>query len=681
MVGIALEAEFRWQVEEALIFIVVLLLLSWGISFFIKSIRQYKYRHWSGILLFFVSLVCGLLYTSFRIKSQHIAFFDQNNKTDFYLLQIDSPLIEKNKTYKTQGKVICKGTGENWRTASGKIMIYLQKDSLGKKMEIGDKILINAKPQILVSPKNPDEFDYKKYLNNNQIYHQVYLKTNQWKTIEKNTEWNLFSLADKTRKKLLHKLKKIGVSGDEYAVIAALVFGNKDVLDKNLFQSYASAGAMHVLAVSGLHVGLVFLIFNSLLFFLNRNNTTKTIKSIVLLILLWAYALLTGMSPSVLRAVTMLSFIIIGKIMFRKTNIYNTIAASVFALLLFNPFIINKVGFQLSYLAVIGIIYLQPKIYHLFFFNNKLIDKLWALTAVSLAAQIATFPLGILYFHQFPTYFLISNLFVIPAATIILYLTFLFMVFSWLEPLAFVLGNLLSLFTKLLNYTVAKMEMLPQNQIQGIVISVFEVYLIYGLIIFIIWGLVKKSKVGFGLAFTFIILLLFFAIEKKITNQEQKEILFFSISKETALAITQGDTCHFIASSTLFNNEDKMTFHVQNHLYVLGSPEIVFHDIDSLDNYEGSFLMIKNNFIQAFDQRIYIPNNHSSITNRKIKVDAYILRRNKVRNITSLKNQLNFNTLIIDGTNNYYTIKRILENDELKNITTKNLKNKYFYLN
>lgn len=676
--GIAMEAEFRWSIDKVLFSFLIGLFFAWGIGFMIKYIRKYKFRHWSGILLFMIAYTCGVVFTSFRFENNYTTFFGQNTKAKYYLIKISSPLIEKNKTFKTLGEVLSAGNDKNWKTVSGKLLIYLQKDTSVKTIEIGDEILIQSTPYLLTSPKNPDEFDYKKYLNNHQTYHQVYLKSDQWKTVKKVNHWHVLNIADKSRKKLLQKLKEAGISGDEYAVIAALVFGNKDALDKGLFSSYASAGAMHVLAVSGLHVGLVFLIFNSLLFFLNRNRVTKIVRSIVLLILLWGYALLTGMSPSVLRAVTMLSFIVLGQIFFRKTNIYNTLAASAFALLLFNPFIINKVGFQLSYLAVIGIIYLQPKIYQLFFFNNKIMDKLWALTAVSLAAQIATFPLGILYFHQFPTYFLISNLFVIPAATIILYLTFLFMLFSWIDPLAIVIGNILSLITNLLNYTVSKMEILPYPQIHGIVISIFEVYLIYGLIITIVWGLTNRNKKSIWIGFPIFILLLFFGIQKKIAHLEQKEILFLSVAGESAIAITQGDTCHFIATATLFNNQDKMTFHFHNHLNVLGRPEMIYHNMDSLEDFTGDFLMIKNNFIQAFDKKILIGNTKQAKRSSTLEVDYYLIRKNKIKDFEKNLNHLKIKTLILDGTNNYYTTKKIKKNSVTTDFSIINLKQSAF---
>lgn len=154
---------------------------------------------------------------------------------------------------------------------------------------------------------------------------------------------------------------------------------------------------------------------------MSRTQVLRIIKLLILLLCLWSYAFITSLSPSVMRAVTMFSFIAIANVMQRQTNIYNTLAASAFLLLILEPNMVFEVGFQLSYLAVLGIVSIYPIVYPLFVFKSKWTDTLWQLNCVSIAALIATFPLGIFYFHQFPNYFLVANILVLPLIPFIIY--------------------------------------------------------------------------------------------------------------------------------------------------------------------------------------------------------------------------------------------------------------------
>ena len=204
--------------------------------------------------------------------------------------------------------------------------------------------------------------------------------------------------------------KENKLEGKEYAVVSALVAGYTDDLDIETMKAFADTGTLHVLSVSGMHVGIIYYVLNLLLLFLSKHRYGNILRVLILLSFLWLYSMITGMSAAVMRSAAMLSFIIVGKSFNRYVNTYNIIAASIFFLLIMNPFTLMDVGFQLSYISVIGIIWLQPHIYSIFDFNTKWKDEIWKVVSVSIAAQIATFPLGIFYFHQFPNYFLPSNL-------------------------------------------------------------------------------------------------------------------------------------------------------------------------------------------------------------------------------------------------------------------------------
>lgn len=355
----------------------------------------------------------------------------------------------------------------------GNLLVYFQKSDDALNLQYGDEIVFSANPNEIKPPDNPAQFDFKSYLKNNDIYHQAYIKEGTWQRLNTNQANQLKYFAFQSRRKLLKILDSTIDDEENLAVGSALILGYKDRLDPEILRSFSSAGAMHVLAVSGLHVGIIFIVLQALFKnFGKRRTELKIVKVAVMLIALWLYAFITGMSPSVMRAALMFSFIVVGQNINRSTNIYNTLSASAFLLILFDPHIVVKVGFQLSYLAVIGIVYLHPKLYGLYNPKNWLVDKVWSITCVSCAAQLATFPLGLYYFHQFPVYFFISNLIVIPFATGILYTGILLLILHPLGLGEFFTG-LLNWMLNFLNKSVVFVEEIPFSLIYGNYVGVW----------------------------------------------------------------------------------------------------------------------------------------------------------------------------------------------------------------
>lgn len=231
---------------------------------------------------------------------------------------------------------------------------------------------------------------------------------------------------------------------------------------------------MHILAVSGLHVGIIFIILSKLLFFLERHKYGKILQSALIILILIFYAMLTGLSNSVIRATIMFIFICFGRMFTRQVNIYNTLSASAFIMLLYNPYSIMDVGFQLSYLAVISIVFFQPKIYSLLNLRYKFPDYIWQLVSVAIAAQIATFPLTIHYFNQFPVYFILSNILIIPFVSIIIYGALILFCFSFSTNISYIIAKGLQLITLVLNKNVEFIKDLPLSKIDSLIIDKFK---------------------------------------------------------------------------------------------------------------------------------------------------------------------------------------------------------------
>jgi competence protein ComEC len=337
------------------------------------------------------------------------------------LLRVTEPVSEKANSYQVIGKVERIIAGSARHKVRGKLMVYLQKDSLASSVRYGDLLLLENQFQEVRPPQNPGEFNYRGFLARSNIYHQTYRRSGQWHPTGENRGNRVVASALQMREAALHNLEANHLSGREFAVVSALLLGFREYLDEDLQREFAGAGAMHILCVSGLHVGIIFLVLKTIFGFLARVRYGIFLRTFLIIALIWFYAAITGFSPSVMRASTMFSFVALGQSFRRSTNIYNTLAGSALVLVLIDPYIISRIGFQLSYLAVISIVTLQPWLYKKLYFKNYLLDKAWAIITVSIAAQLATGPLALFYFNQFPNYFLLTNLVVIPLASFIIY--------------------------------------------------------------------------------------------------------------------------------------------------------------------------------------------------------------------------------------------------------------------
>ncbi len=522
-----------------------------------------------------------------------------------YLLEIKGSPIEKEKSFKLDVVIIGKLINNQLIPHCEKSIVYVSKEVINESLLQANSIFTFKSPASIAPPKNPREFDYKEYLLRRGISYQFYLQKNDFKIASSKKQEKFYNHIHDFREYNLIRLEKLGLKGNELAVVSALVFGQKDLLDSKLHNDYSAAGVTHILAVSGLHVGLIFLILL---------KCTKKIRSkglfgnwfsfFFLLFGIWCYAIITGLSPSVLRASTMFSFIAFAKIFKNGSNVYNTLATSAIVLLIISPYLIMEVGFQLSYAAVLGILIAQPFLYGLFNFSTTLIDRIWQLTTVSIAAQLGTFPLALLYFHQFPNYFIISNLLVIPLATVILYCSFAVIACQWVIPLAKFLTLLLSKTVQLLNFFVEQVRLLPHAQTKGIDISILECSLIY-LFIAISLGTLIHRKFGWikwnlGIL---ILLCVLQCIESK-NQYEQSGLTIHVIRNERAISIFDGRTCYFLCSKALWSDRNKIKFHLQNYWDQKGILKMIHVDIENTDYHCNAF--IKNENILCYKEKTII---------------------------------------------------------------------------
>lgn len=304
--------------------------------------------------------------------------------------------------------------------ASGKILLVFQRDSTKQKLKVDDELILISHLYPIGPPLNPHQFNYKKYMEGLGVYHQ--LKSSQGSfVLRENPSTTLYGTAAQLRNSIISKLQKTDFGEEELSIIQALLLGQRNDISESVYNNYKNAGAVHILAVSGLHIGILLLLLQFVLKPLERLPKGKTFKLAVMVVLLWGFAFLAGLSASVVRAVTMFSFVAYALYLNRPSNTFNILALSIlFILLVIDPKLLFQVGFQMSYAAVFAIVWIYPLLQRLWFPKNSLLRKVWQLFSVSIAAQLGVLPISLFYFHQFPGLFFVSNLLIVPFLGLIL---------------------------------------------------------------------------------------------------------------------------------------------------------------------------------------------------------------------------------------------------------------------
>ncbi len=366
------------------------------------------------VLLLFMSLGYLKSYSAdIRIDDRHF-LNAKEDKPQQLLFSIKSRL----KSSQFQDKYIVSVHALDEQPTTGDLLLSIQKDSLVKKLNAGTWFYAKSDIQPLPFPKNPYQFDYGNYLRQKQIFGQLSLSSNELISSNKTSSSFMVS-ASRFRESVLTKLHAYNFTTSQLAIMDALLLGQRENIDKNLAKDYASAGMMHILAVSGLHVGIILLILRFLTRFIHWYRL-RWVRSFLIISLIWCFAFVTGLSPSVLRAATMFSFLEIGSSLGGNRKSKDAVLVSALLLLVYDPLLLYQVGFQLSYMAVMAILWVQPWLFSFYKPQFYVDNLLWGTATVTIAAQLGVLPLSLYYFHQFPGLFLLSNIVILPFLAIIL---------------------------------------------------------------------------------------------------------------------------------------------------------------------------------------------------------------------------------------------------------------------
>jgi competence protein ComEC len=614
----------------------------WGLIFGKLS------RLWLGIVSLWIFVGTGWL------RSPRHTYQCSIWDVSAYEAVVLSPPETRAKTYKVEVEIL-KGRHQNtWKPLAGKVLLYIDKNA--QKPRYGDVLLIRGVSRLVEGPLNPAQFDYKKFLMQKRIYHQHYLKTTDFVFTGKQQgiwykKW-AYSVSEWSDA----ALKKLVPYEREYAVAKAMVLGLRDEMDNELVQAYSAAGAVHVLSVSGFHIGVFVWLLTKILGTLKKRRRGKWAYLGITLIVLWFYAIMTGLSAPVIRSAVMFTIFLLANPLGRKENAKNALFGSALMLLALDPLLIYSVSFQLSYAALGGIIYLQPILYQSITVKDWFLDKIWGLTAVALTAQLATFPLGAYYFHQFPNYFWLVNPLVVGLSFVMLPLAFIAILLSWIPLLSSVLGWLLTGVTWLLNQAVIWTEQLPYSVFNRLSLSWLEVVIIYGIIGLLLALLYYRDRRWLWGTGALSLLLFFTQIIEMQDFKKQKYLIIHAIPHQTAISLIVGQEATLVADSAFFQDNYKaFDFYLKNFYVERGIHHIVQESLETPSS-QGIITPLPFGKLIVWQGKKLLLVEKTIASSLPPVADYVIIRNNAFRNSAKLKAFFGNQKLYFDNSNKFYVL-------------------------
>ncbi|WP_104735530.1 ComEC/Rec2 family competence protein [Hanstruepera ponticola] len=602
---------------------------------YLTSKRRFTKNIWFGLFAILTTLSIGILVLTLHNERN---FKNHYTHTSVFQERTDSKIVlsirEVLKPSPFHDRYFAEVIQVDSNRVRGKVQLNITKDSLNEMFQVDDKLIVFTHFQTLKSPLNPHQFNYKTYLENHNVYAQIY-SDYQSLFSAKNDTHSLKGYAHKIRQKVMQQLESYNFKPDEMSVIKALLLGYRLDIKKDLYDDYINSGAVHILAISGLHIGIILLMLNFILGFLKRFKYGLITKTVIILILLWSFATIAGLSPSILRAATMFSALAVGMNLKRPHNIYNTLAISAFLLLLWNPFLLFEVGFQLSYLAVIGIVSVQPMLYALMRSHVWLIDKIWELITVSIAAQVGIFPLCLYYFHQFPGLFFIANVVIIPFLGIILGYGFIIIILAVFQVPKFFLFDFYESIIHWMNLLfkwIAKQESFLFTDIS------MNWYLAIGIYLVIMTSLnyfKRHSNIGIVSVLCSILILQSLLFYNKWQVETKDELVIFNKTKHSIIGFKNGkDLQVFHDLDSLTKSNDKIITSYRIGEFINSTEEDSLKDI----------YQFKSNKLLIIDSLgVYYLN--------RFKPHYVLLRNSPKVNLNRVIDSLQPHMIIADGSN------------------------------
>lgn len=643
-------------------------------SFYTFPIRPFL---WVAIILLAVLLVTHLFFKKYDIKLvqtiliisllfciggilslqnnpvNHVRHFSKYNG-DFAEGIISKTIEEKEKSYKTViaiSKLI--DSSQKAIPVDGNLLVYIQKDSLFKTMEIGDEVLFQLKAKEVEVPKNPGQFDYQNYLKHKSIYQQQYLASHQISILEKHKSLWLKRFSNSIGIYVQSILRKYIPEKEHFALADGILLGHRADIDVELYDAFAFTGIIHILSVSGLHVGII---YGMLLFFLSfikdRNKQIKIAKFIFISLFIWMFTFVTGFSAACVRAAILFTLLNYGKLNKENVSNLNILAGAALLQLLIDPQNIFDIGFQLSYLAMLGLFIFTKPIYTLFYFPNKLADWTWKLWSASIAAQLFTVPLAIYYFGNFPTYFLFANIFAIPLSTVILWLGIFIIPFSFIPNVALLIGwlesKVIGLFIKL-TYLFSG---LPLGKMNNLYISKIQLIILFIAVLLFAFYVIQRKGLYIISGLMLFLTTICISYAYSIQHINQNNIVLYSTQKNFIAAVNKQNHQIIISKDTIIEKTFSFSIKNSHRIYRIND----FKSFLLGDSLNSMNILKSDNLIFLNQKSFYFltGENTRKVFSPPLAVDYLVLSDNCFLNIESVKANYSYKQLLISSDNDNY---------------------------
>lgn len=582
--------------------------------------------------VFLASFLIGITTQITHTDTLQVRHYTNNQLAFTANQEIELLIHEKLKRSAYSERYVAYVTKINDNKTTGKVIINFPKQKHTANLQTGSYVKLNGKLLHHKTVLNPNQFDYGKYLERKQIYAQLYTNDKNVVIGKKIQEDSWFYISN-LRNTIITNLEKKGFHKTELSVATALIMGQKQDISPDILQDYQYAGAIHILSVSGLHVGFLLLFMKIILKPIPNTRKASFLKLVITITVLLFFALLAGLSPSVVRSVTMFSFLAIGYYLKRKNSIYYTLIISMLLILLFQPSFLFDIGFQLSYLALFFILWLQPTLFKLWEPKNKLLKYAWNLLTVALAAQLGTLPLSIYYFHQFPGLFFITNLVVIPLLSIIMVLGIIVMMLAALGYTPMILLKPFEWSIFYMNKIIKTIASVEQFIIKDIPLNIALLVSLYLVIIaFTLWIQKPKFKqLTFVLIACITIQLNYFYTQWQVNDQQ--EWIVYNSSKNTIITQRIGSKIIAYGNDSVLKvkNDIIKTYEIAN-----------FSTLKSVEKTHNTFYFRKNKILLIDAFGVYIKDN---------KPDIIILTQSPKINLERLIVTLHPKIIVADASN------------------------------
>ncbi|HBH06769.1 MAG TPA: hypothetical protein DDX92_09215 [Flavobacteriales bacterium] len=595
--------------------------------------------------------------TSFKAILQLVLVFILFASIGFYngnSLKKGKPLVSMKPNIR-MGRVITKPKNIGPRTlltleildSNGQHMnIQLWLDTSRNDISVGDQLISSYALTPTKKPKNPYSLDFSSILERRGIFYQGYVPGRDSILVISSNKWSILKWAQSVQDRLLNVFKEAGFKDENLALVSALTLGYKSDMQTDQKEAFSKAGVIHVLAVSGLHVGIVLLLLRLTFFWMNKSKGLRTLRSVLILLGIWVFAFITGLSPSVTRASMMFSLFVPFNSAKYRGNSYNTLATSAFILLMIQPNLVLNLGFQLSYAAVLGILIFYNPIYKMLSSRFYAIRKIWSLTAVSIAAQIGTLPLILYYFDQIPTYGLLANLAIVPLVFPFIMLGGLYLLFHAVPFVGDGIAWCLNLLADVMNFLAVNISNWPGSTVSNFAFSWLDAMMLTTILAGIAFILAARKKYR-PLLITAILITLFSTLRmtEAIYQFHEKSVGIIAHSHEESFIFSKGTSVFLIGDSLSLKDSGILAQNFRHVHLVKDSSE----EYPDFIEWDGVKILVLGDEYQEGQISLTHP-------------DILILRSVLNSNSTAAFENLNHTKIFISSSIPWYTAKKI-END------------------